>query len=232
MRKFFKWIGVSLLVILVVLGIFGLIIHEKQPAINPSKEADILAQEMLTRLNHTAYKNTRHLEWSFQNGKNIYQWDKKKGLVQMNMGDTKLLLNLSFPQKSKVLAPKNLQKTEKQELIAKGIANFNNDSFWLVAPYKVLDKGTKRTMVELEDGSKGLMVTYMEGGSTPGDSYLWILDENGFPKSFKMWVSIIPIGGLEATWDDWLVTESGAFLPKSHKLGPFNLNMGNVAGHN
>ncbi|MGS0527908.1 hypothetical protein ACU8V7_24695 [Zobellia nedashkovskayae] len=95
---------------------------------------------------------------------------------------------------------------------------FNNDSFWLVAPFKVFDSGTQRSLVTLEDGSNALMITYSSGGSTPGDSYLWHLGPNGLPESYQMWVSIIPIGGLKATWDDWKIMESGAFLPTSHKL--------------
>ena len=116
-------------------------------------------------------------------------------------------------------------------MIDKALKNFNNDSFWLVAPYKVFDQGTQRAIVELKNGTNGLLVTYNSGGTTPGDSYLWILNENGFPSAYKMWVSIIPIGGLEASWDDWLVTQSGAFLPKSHKLGPLTLSMGDVKGY-
>ncbi|MDT0607679.1 hypothetical protein [Croceitalea rosinachiae] len=125
-----------------------------------------------------------------------------------------------------------MTKNKKKNIIKKALKYFNNDSFWLVAPYKVFDKGTERSIVDLEDGSKGLLVTYTSGGDTPGDSYLWILNENGFPNSYKMWVSTIPIGGIEASWDDWVVVESGAFLPKSHEFGPIKLEMGQVKGYN
>lgn len=84
----------------------------------------------------------------------------------------------------------------------------------------------------MDDGSDALLITYTTGGSTPGDSYLWLLNDDGFPNAFKMWVDIIPIGGINATWDDWLVTESGVFLPKSHKVGPMTLNMGDVEAKN
>ena len=30
------------------------------------------------------------------------------------------------------------------------------------------------------------MVTYTKGGTTPGDTYVWLFDEKGNPKSFKM----------------------------------------------
>ena len=122
--------------------------------------------------------------------------------------------------------------SEKDDLIQKAVKMFNNDSFWLVAPYKVFDQGTKRSVVNLENGDKALLVTYTSGGSTPGDSYLWLLDENGLPYAFKMWVKIIPVGGIEASWDNWTKMESGAYLPQSHKLGPLTLSMGNIRGFN
>ena len=76
------------------------------------------------------------------------------------------------------------------------------------------------------------MVSYDSGGVTPGDSYLWILDDTGLPTAYKMWVKIIPIGGINASWDNWMITESGAYLPTSHKLGPLELSMGTVKGYN
>ena len=102
----------------------------------------------------------------------------------------------------------------------------------MVAPFKVFDKGTSRSIVTLEDGSEGLLVSYASGGTTPGDSYLWKLQANGFPESYQMWVGIIPIGGMEATWEDWQIMDSGCFLPTSHKLGPVTLFMGNVKAYN
>lgn len=35
------------------------------------------------------------------------------------------------------------------------------------------------------------------------------------------WVSIIPIGGVSATWDKWVELPTGAFVSTSHDLGPF-----------
>jgi hypothetical protein len=109
---------------------------------------------------------------------------------------------------------------------------FNNDSFWLVAPYKVFDQGTTRQLVALEGGRDALLVTYSSGGTTPGDSYLWILGDDGLPASYKMWVKIIPIGGLEATWANWQRMESGIMLPTSHQVGPLTLEMGEVRAFN
>ena len=46
-----------------------------------------------------------------------------------------------------------------------------------------------------------------------------------------MWVTIIPIGGLEATWDSWETTESGALLPKSHQFMFLTIPMGDVKAY-
>lgn len=232
-KKLLKILGVLLLLILIAFGTVYAIYNEKLPEGKSGPEADALARKMLTSLNYEQYKKTRFLEWSYQGGANQYKWDKKNGTVEVKWDEYKVNIDLIAPESS--LAYKNeqrLNENESEDVIEKAIDYFNNDSFWLVAPYKIFDKGTSRSIVPLEDGLNGLLVTYSSGGTTPGDSYLWILQPSGFPKSFKMWVKIIPIGGIETTWDEWLVTESGAFLPKSHELGPLTLSMGDVRGYN
>ena len=127
----------------------------------------------------------------------------------------------------------NDKKVFNKELIKTAEKYFNNDSFWLVAPYKIFDSGTERRIVEYEN-KDALLITYTSGGSTPGDSYLWILNEKYIPTSFKMWTSIIPIGGVSGSWSDWKVTESGIKLPTKHILSLFDMeiNMGEVKAYN
>lgn len=232
-KKLLKIILTSLGVLLAIGQLYALSIHQSLPKGTQGPEAEALAHKMLKAINHKDYKTTRFLEWSFRNNTHHYKWDKKKGIVEVRWSDNRVLLNLAKPGKSKVFQKDQELKGEKVEsLVEKAIEKFNNDSFWLVAPFKVFDKGTSRSIVPLDDGSKGLLVTYSEGGSTPGDSYLWKLNPNGFPNAFQMWVKIIPIGGLEASWDDWILTDTGAYLPKSHKFGPITMGLGNVKGYN
>lgn len=237
MKRFFKIllkIAIGLVAVLsIVFAVVYLIYNKPLPEGSNLEQADILAHKMLKAIQYDAYTQTRFIEWSFAGGTHHYKWDKANGKVTVKWSDYLVNLDLINPNNSHVF--KNSQEVvygNKSKIIQTATDYFNNDSFWLVAPFKVFDKGTKRSLVTLANGSKALLVTYSSGGTTPGDSYLWKLQPNGFPISFQMWVKIIPIGSLEASWDDWKVMENGIFLPASHKLGPMNLDMGEVRAYN
>lgn len=228
-------IGVIIFFTLPSLLFFGFIYiryHEDLPYGQQGVEADALAHSMLDALDYEAYKNTEYIEWTFKN-KQHYKWNKAENSCLVYWKDYKVDLNVNTPHLSKAYVH-NFKVTGEQaeELITKAQNHFNNDSFWLVAPYKVFDTGVERRLVTLENGSNALLVTYTEGGTTPGDSYLWYLDDNGKPTKFKMWVEILPIGGLEASWNDWTTTESGAQLPTYHEMIFLGIQMGNVIGTN
>ena len=236
MKKVFKIIGKSILgiiIILLLLFAFAYIkYNEPLPKGSSGTEADALATKMLNALNYEAYKNTRYLSWTFPGG-HEYVWDKDQHKVDVLWSDVKVNLNLKEPKSSSVTVNNNSIDSENaSNYIEKALSYFNNDSFWLVAPYKVFDEGVTRSIVSLENNEKGLLITYASGGTTPGDSYLWLLDENYRPKGYKMWVSIIPIGGLYATWDNWKTTESGISLSNNHTIIFMNLPMDSVKAWN
>ena len=208
-----------LLLAIVALFIFFLLVNQPLPKGTNEAKANTLAIKMLENLNFSSYKNTEYLEWEFVGGHH-YQWNKLKKEVVVSWSDKKVKLYLKEYEKSYLISGEG----DTNKLIKKAIDYFNNDSFWLVAPYKIFDEGTKRSIVDYK-GKEALLITYTSGGSTPGDSYLWILDENAKPISFKMWVSIIPIGGLEASWSDWTKTTSGVFLPTKHKIWGIPINI-------
>lgn len=228
MKKIVKIIGAIVLLAVIALGVLYYTSNEDLPNGKEGVEADALASKMLNALNYKAYKNTRFLEWSFR-GKHFYKWDKQENVVDVSWDNNRVVLNTKTPEKSKVFVDDN--QVNNPEILKKATDYFNNDSFWLVAPYKVFENGIKRKVVSY-NGKKALLITYTSGGSTPGDSYLWILDDSGKPTSFKMWVSIIPTGGMKGSWNDWTTTKSGAVLPTKHQLPIGTLDMGDVKGYN
>ncbi|WP_299681983.1 hypothetical protein [uncultured Tenacibaculum sp.] len=230
MKKFLKFIGILLLLIIGVLTFLYFKYNEALPTGKQGEEADALANKMLVTLQHEAFENTEILEWSFI-GKHFYKWYKQENKVEVSWENNKVILNTKNSDQSEIFV--NGQKSDDKTLIEKAEAFFNNDSFWLIAPHKVFDNGVERRIVKHND-KDALLVTYTSGGTTPGDSYLWILNDNGFPTHYKMWTQIIPIGGLGASWNDWTTTESGLQLPTKHKLDVlgFEINMGTPKASN
>ena len=221
MKKFFKIILYVFLLLIIVGATFYFVTNKELPTGTNPKKADELAIKMLNALEHEAFENTEILEWTFR-GNHHYKWLKQEGIVHVSWGSNKVILYTKNPENSEVFIDD--VKIDSPELIEKAQGYFNNDSFWIVAPYKVFDAGTERSIVS-ENGKELLMVTYTSGGSTPGDSYLWEIDENGFPENFKMWVNILPIGGISATWNNLKPTKSGMYLPETHTLSLLNLEI-------
>jgi hypothetical protein len=206
--------------------------NEDLPKYEVSKEADELAQKMLDALDYKALENTNYLEWTFRNSHH-FEWERDKQLCHVFWKQYKVSLDLNDSANTKAYVHSfTVTGQQRQELIDLATSYFHNDSFWLLAPYKVFDEGTERGIVKLDDGSNGLMVRYKSGGTTPGDSYLWKLDKDGKPLSFKMWTSIVPIQGLEASWEHWTTTKSGAQLPTLHKILFLGIELRDIKGTN
>ncbi|WP_298345599.1 hypothetical protein [uncultured Algibacter sp.] len=233
-KKILKIItGVIIFLTLPSLLFFGFLYfkyNEDLPTGIQGEQADALAHKMLDALDYEAYKTTNYIEWTYKKRRH-YEWDKKNNICNVFWKENKVVLDLNNLSKSKVYIHSFKNESDMaKELIEKATSYFFNDSFWLVAPYKVFDDGVERRLVITEDKKEALLVSYTSGGITPGDSYLWLLEDHGKPKSFKMWTSILPIGGLEASWSNWVTTESGAQLPNFHKLLFLGLEFDDVKG--
>lgn len=190
--------------------------NENLPEGTASKEADQMAQQMMAAVNKPAWDNIPWIQWTFR-GAHDFLWDKKRDMVEVSWEENKVILNTKT-QRGKAYINGQLAENPAGQ-IEKAWSFFCNDSFWLNPVVKAFDPGTERSIVEVDDGRKGLKVAYTSGGVTPGDSYVWILDENNRPTAWKMWTKIIPIGGVETSWEDWETLPGGALIAKTHKVG-------------
>ncbi len=226
-KKILKWTAIVIGVIVLGLFIFGWLKNEKVPSGSPSAEADALANKVLATIDYAAWDSTSYVQWSFPGGHD-YLWNKDTDMVRVKWKNnevklhTKTVLGKAFQDGTEV------QGETADELIQTAWGYFCNDSFWLNAPAKVFDPGTSRSLVTLKDGREGLMIRYESGGVTPGDSYVWILDENGLPTAWKMWVKIIPVGGTELSWENWTTLSTGAKISQTHKSAGPTLELTNV----
>jgi hypothetical protein len=229
MKKILKYLCIALLALMLFFLGFYLVKNENLPTGTANTEADQLALSMLSSLNKTAWDSTEVVSWTFR-GNHNYIWNKSTNTVTATWGNYEVEFNTQTLKGTVKDGDFTLIGEEAKQLINKAKDNFNNDSFWLAAPYKVFDSGTKRSIITTKDGRTGLMITYTSGGTTPGDSYAWILDENYRPISVKMWVSIIPVGGIEFTWENYQTLKSGALIARDHKLfGSLNIEVTNIS---
>lgn len=226
MKFLLKVVGGLIAVLLVLfLGAY-LRYNEPLPKGTSGPDADRLGRKMMTAVGSEQLDSTAILVWTFA-GSHRYVWDRKRNLVEVAWGDTQVLLNLDTWEKGRAYED-GKEVSDPGELDnkrGKAWELFVNDSFWFIAPTKAFDAGVKRSLVKQEDGTEALLVTYTSGGVTPGDSYLWLLDGNGLPYAFKLWVSIIPIGGIKATWSGWKTLKSGLKVATVHELGPVPLSI-------
>ena len=221
MKIFFKVLA-GLVVVLLLLFVGAYLMYD-QPLSEgtPGPEADRLGRKMMAAVGGENLDSTAILAW-MSNSSHHYIWDRKRNLVEVKWRSNTVRLNLDAWEKGKAYdeGKEITDQNELDEKRGKAWEIFVNDSFWFIAPTKAFDQGVRRSVIRQADGSEALLVTYTSGGVTPGDSYLWLLDANGLPYAFRLWVSIIPIGGIKATWSDWKTLKSGLKVATRHQLGP------------
>ncbi len=221
MKRFFKVLFKIVLAILALLVIIGIILkltfNDPVPQGEKGAKADELAYKILEAINHQEFTQASMIYWTFR-GVNSYRWKPQQNLVDVYWDDYRVAYQTHYPAISFAFkGEQHLEGDERDKALDYAIKNFNNDSFWLIAPHKIFDAGTTRQLIT-EDGKEKLLVTYNSGGSTPGDSYLWEVDDNFVPISFKMWTSILPLDGVKATWENWETTAGGFPLPQKRSM--------------
>lgn len=187
-------------------------LNEPLPEGKKGEAADELAHMVLDAINHEEYERLGTISWTYKKDQHHFIWDKRNNVVNVRWEDYEVDF---YPDNMKGSAKKGNETLTGESLertINQAWSLFANDSFWLVAPFKIFDPGTIRNIVETEDGP-ALMITYQSGGVTPGDSYLWMLGSDFKPKSWKMWTQIIPIGGVTFSWEQWENHEGVWFAP-------------------
>lgn len=217
LKKALFWGGTAILALVLVMVLMGWWMSKPLPQGIQGPEADALAQRMLAAINHEAWMQTGAVAWDFD-GRQQHVWDRKRHLAKVVWGDYEALIDLH--KRSGLVREKGelIQGEAAKALLEKAWAHWANDSFWLNPVSKVMDEGTERRLIALEDGSKGLLVSYLQGGVTPGDSYLWLLGDDGKPRAWRMWVGMLPIGGIYTTWEAWAQQATGAWISGKHKL--------------
>lgn len=229
-----RWLKRILWAIVLVVGIllvgavaFYLLLDLPRPEGVADDEADRLARRVQDALGQDAWGGVERISWRFA-GKRAHTWSRCTGQAWVSWAGHEVRLDLGAGS-GEVLSKGPGASTE---LIDEAHKHFINDAFWLNPVSTFFDEGVTRSRVALTPDEaqalgareEALLITYGSGGRTPGDAYLWLLGEDYRPVGWRMWVSIIPIGGLKATWERWEPVESGAEISRLHRL-PLNFNL-------
>ncbi|MEQ9307003.1 MAG: hypothetical protein RJQ14_24025 [Marinoscillum sp.] len=226
MKKFLKFSVGTILFVVVLLLITRLALNRPMPEGESGQKAETLTDKMLHALNAEAYDSLKIIEWDYPRG-HSFIWRKAEDSVVVMWDSYSVTFKTKTLDGGAFENDTRLKGQAHADALTKAWEFFANDSFWLVAPFKVRDPGTSRQYVKTERG-EAILVTYASGGVTPGDSYLWILDEHYRPKYWQLWTQKIPIGGIEFVWHGWEEYQGVWFAPQHQGPGPVTIDITNL----
>lgn len=231
MRRVLRGLGWLLAVLAALLVVLFLVLRHPQPERGVTgPTADALAHEVEKSVNADGWARTGAVRWTYSTGALHHLWDRQRNLDRVSWGDHLVLVDIAKRTGRAYTNGKEVDGDEKTKLVDKGYRRFLNDSFWLNPLSKLFDDGVTRSIVQL-DGKPALYVQYASGGVTPGDAYLWILGDDHRPVAWRLFVHILKVRGLQASWEGWTTLPTGALLCTAHKmLGLTTVGITDLAG--
>lgn len=224
-----RWVGLVLGAVALAAVALFMLADRPLPQGSAGPEAEVLARRMQAAVDTDAWERTGAVRWTFA-GRNAHLWDRQRHLARVRWGEMEVLVDLNRRRGLAWRDGQRLPPAEAETQVQKAWRTWANDSFWFNPVAKLFDPGVERRIIPLPGGENGLLVTYTGGGATPGDSYLWYPGADGRPAAWRMWVSIIPIGGVEATWEGWARLRTGAYVSTRHRLPLITLEITEVEG--
>jgi hypothetical protein len=229
-RRLLKILAYLIGALILLIGVLWIALRHSMPESKEGVAADELARAIQRSVDSDAWERTGAVRWQF--ARNHHLWDRRRNLDRVRWGDVEVLLDIGS-RTGRVRRGGQLIDGEgdaARKLVDKAYAAWINDSFWLNPIPKYFDDGVTRSVADV-GGRPALVVQYGKGGLTPGDRYLWILDENQRPRAWRLWVSVIPIKGIEISWGGWTQLATGAWIATEHRaLGLNGARISELAG--
>jgi hypothetical protein len=220
MRKLLKILGVLIGILLVGFGaLLAACVHSMPKDGVSGPEADAFAREIQKTVHADDFAKIGAVRFTFKGSSHVHTilWDRVRNLARVTWNDNKALVRMDKAEGKAWKGERALEGDEAKKTIETAWKIFINDTFWLNPVPKWFDEGTTRKKVTV-DGKPALMVQYASGGATPGDTYVWLLDEKNHPRAWRIWVSVVKIPGLELSWENWTTIRGGAEISQDHKV--------------
>lgn len=197
-------------------------VSSARPTLAADEGADRVARELIAALGgETAWEKARQLRFDFvveREGKRAAElhhvWDRYTGDYRL-LGIDKsgapyaVYFNVNTRDGSAFVNGRPVDGEEKKKLLETGYGRFINDTYWLLAPWKVFDPGVNREYAGEKTGPEGALcdvirLSFEDVGLTPKDVYwLWVTREG---RRMVQWQYVL--GGAQeepttALWKDW-----------------------------
>ena len=180
----------------------------------PDQKAQQLAREMWHASGGESWPKVSELRFTFiveDNGKELaraeHHWNVAAGTDRVKWKGKDVTVNLAAPA---------------QDEDGKGAyARWVNDSYWLLAPLKVLDPGVKLTYEGTKESEgatcETIRMSFAQVGLTPGDQYLLYIDPE--TKLLRAWDYMPkPETVMHGTWEKY-ETFGGLKIALEHNFG-------------
>ncbi|MFZ5629258.1 MAG: hypothetical protein ACOY5B_09045 [Spirochaetota bacterium] len=182
------------------------------PKGTPGPRAEELAQKMLAGADFEKWQATAAVSFTFRGGDKIF-WDRKRKLTEVVI--KKKLVQFSEVSGKSICFEEERRVTDDcAEMTQTAIKRFYNHTFWLNPAFHISSPGAERALV----GDQQLLVSFRSGGATPGDAYLFTLDEEGKIAEMRMWVSVLPIKGARAVFSNYVKSQTGVRVALNHDV--------------
>ncbi len=218
--------------------------------------ADAAARRVMAAAGVDGWARTGAVSWRME-GRD-YLWDRRRSLARVRAEGEVALVDLTTMRGKAFRGGAEVRGDEGLALVARGYSDWARASFWLYPFASFFDPGARRALVGQDlwvgydpapphnpadyDGPvkwhgdpkgwrQGTPVNAPLRGLTPGDGYLWRLGPQGLPVSWRAWAAILPLGGVQASWEGWQALPTGAQIATRHR-GPMggDLDLEEVRG--
>ena len=185
-------------------------------------KADTVARELAAALGgESAWEKARQFRFDFvveREGKRAAEfhhlWDRYTGDYRL-LGTDKagapyaVYFNVNTREGTAFVNGRPVEGEEKKKLLETAYGRFINDTYWLLAPWKVFDPGVRRGYDGEKTGPDGALcdivrLSFEDVGLTPKDVYwLWVTREG---RRMVQWQYVLGGAAEEPTtalWKDW-----------------------------
>lgn len=180
-----------------------------------AKAIEIARATLDTMGGEEAWNNTRYISWKFMGGR-LHVWDKWSGNHRMEQqtsdGDTLVSL-FNINTRNARIYRNGVEITDPEELANqknRAFSSWNNDTYWLLMPYKMLDPGaTLKYLGEraMQDGRMAdvVQMTFEDVGVTPDNKYeVFVAKDTGLVEQWTYWRNAADAEpGFTLPWADW-----------------------------